>query len=190
MATYKAHSYVKGTTLRPSNQVEPEEGTFTLTIPDGKAVAQNDVWQFGYLGENVRVLSFEIDNSASLAASGITIDLGNGTTGDCFLDGVSFGNAGVTVVERIDGATADTSANNFADAPYVVLTTKTPIVATVVGSPSSATTSGIRTINLRLRYQYAYPESYLTGVSDVTYPLAGSKVTSDAIKLDYNGAAP
>lgn len=190
MATYKSFSYVKGSTLRVSDQVEPEEGTFTVSIPDGKGLASGDVLQFGYLGENVRVLEVELDNSASLASSGLTIDVGNGTTGDCFIDGVSFGNGAVTVISRKDGATADTSANNFADAPYVVLTTRSALVGTIASAVTGATTSGTRNITLRVKYQYAYPETYVSGVSNVTYPLAGTQVTSDAIKLDYNGAAP
>lgn len=190
MATFKSPSYVKGTTLRAQGQVEPQEATFTVTIPDGKGVAQNDVLQFGWLGEDTRILSVELDNSASLATSGITIDIGNGTTGDCLIDGVSFGNGGVTVLQRVDGATADTSANNFADVPYVVLTTRTALVGTIASAVTGATTSGIRTINLRVRYQYAYAESYLSGVSSSSYPLSGSKTYSDAIKMDYNGNAP
>lgn len=187
MATYKSRSYTLNTTLRADEQLGAQEATLSLSIPDGKGLAQNDILYFGYLGENTRILSFEIDNSASLASSGLVLDLGNGTTGDCLLDGVSFGNGAITVVQRVDGATADTSANNFADVPYVVLTSRTAIVATVAGAVTGATTSGVRTINLRIRYQYAYPETYVSGVSDQSYPLAGSKTTSEAIKMDYNG---
>lgn len=187
MATFKSHAYVKGTTLRADGQDEPQEATFTLTIPDGKGLAQNDILQFGYLGENLRVLSVQMDNSASLASSGLTVDIGDNTTGDCFFDGTSFGNAGVTVIEAIDGATAATNANNFADTPYVIRTARSSIVGTIASAVTGATTSGIRTINLRVRYQYAYPESYVSGVSTSAYPMSGSKTTSDAIKFDYNG---
>jgi hypothetical protein len=187
MATFKSHAYVKGTTLRADGQVEPQEATFTITIPDGKGLAQNDILQFGYLGENLRVLEIELDNSASLASSGLTVDIGDNTTGDCFLDGVSFGNGAVTVLKRADGLTADTSANNFADTPYVIRTARSSIVGTIASAVTGATTSGIRTINLRVKYQYPYAESYVSGVSTSAYPLSGSKTVSDAIKFDYNG---
>lgn len=190
MATYKAHSYLKGTTLRPGSQVDAEEATLTLSIPDGKAVVAADIWQFGYIGEDVRVLSVEIDNSASLAASGITINLGTDAAATAFLSGASFGNGGVTVLEAIDGATAGSSANNFAVTPYVVQTSRKILQAVVGGTIGTPTTSGTRSINLRVRFQYAYPETYVSGVSNVTYPLAGTKSTLDAIRFDYNGAAP
>lgn len=187
MATYKSKAFNQKTTWRPNSQIEPEEVTFTVTIPDGKGLAASDILQFGYVGENIRVLSVELDCSGSLAASGLTVDVGDNTTGDCFLDGVSFGNGAASVLVRTDGATADTSANNFADTPYVIRTAKSYLVATIASAVTGATTSGIRTINLRVRGQYAYPESYVSGVSDVTYPLAGAKVTSLAQRFDYNG---
>lgn len=192
MATYKSTFFQQSARLRPSNAHQPEEATMSIVIPSGTALASGDILKFGNLGENVRVLEVEWDVSSSLATSGLEMKVGTSEDDDCFYASstTGAGNGAATIRKLVNGEEADTSADNFAETPFVVQTSVVDLRITIGGTIVSAVSNTDRTITLRVRYQYAYPDTYVSGVSNSTYPVSGSKSTSNAITLDYNGSAP
>ncbi len=189
MATYKTSVYLKGAPLRPDGQNDSVECTMSYTYPSGTAVVSGDIIKMARLGENVQVLRVEVDCNSSLAASGVTLDAGTGTTPDCFIDGFSFGNGAADARTVVDGLTAGTAADDFADGHVVASATKEDLQITLAGTIGTAVTNTARTITMRVKYQYAYPDDLVTGVSDPSYPFAGTLVTSPAYVEDYNGLA-
>lgn len=189
MATYNTSTYLKGARLRPADQFAPEEATFSYTYPDGKAVVSGDIINLGYLGENVQILEVEANVDTSLAASGVTLDVGTSATADCFIDGASFGNGAGTAYKVIDGLIADTSASAFADGHVVPSTSVLGLKATLAGTIGTAVTSGARTISVRFKFQRAYPEQIAIGAPN-TYPGSGSITYGTPVTLTYNGNAP
>jgi hypothetical protein len=190
MATKKTRTYLGNARLRPDGQNDCESITVSYTYQVGEPVVSGDVIKFCKIGENVQVLSVEIDNDSSLAASGTTVDVGTDSVADCFIDGFSFGNGAATARTVVDGLTADTAADAFADGHVLPSTSVRDIQATIGGSIGTAVTNTARTITCRIKYQYAYPNSTLLGVSDPRYPFSGSKVTGAPVIEDYNGNAP
>lgn len=188
MATYNSGVYLRGTRLRPGDQCECAETTISYTYPIGTAVVSGDIIKFAHIGENVQILEVEIDNNTSLAASGVTVDVGTSAVADCFIDGNSFGNAGATAISVTDGEA--TTADHFADGHVLPSTTVVDLQATLAGSIGTAVTDTARTITIRVKYQYAYPEQYISGVSDATYPFAGNITYAPAEVETYNDNAP
>ena len=190
MATKKTRTYLGNARLRPTGQNDCESITLSYTYQIGEPVVSGDIIKFAKLGENVQVLSVEIDNDTSLAASGVTVDVGTSAVTDCFIDGFSFGNGAATARTVVDGLTADTDADAFAGGHVLPSATVVDLQATLAGTIGTAVTATKRTITCRVKYQYAYPDTTLIGVSDPTYPFAGSKVTGVPVVEDYNGNAP
>ncbi len=190
MATLKTRTYLGNARLRPSGQNDCEECTLSYTYPVGKAAVNGDVIKFAKLGENVQVLAVEVDVDGSLGASGVTLDVGTDSVTDCFIDGLSFGNGAATARTVVDGLTANTAADAFADGHVLPSTSVRDLQAVFNGAITSAVTNTARTITCRVKYQYAYPNTTLIGVSATNYPFSGSKVTGEPIVDDYNGNAP
>lgn len=106
MAIKKTRTYLGNARLRPEGQNDCESLTTSYTYQVGEPVVSGDVIKFTKLGENVQVLSVEIDNDSSLAASGITLKVGTDAVDNCFIDGFSFGNGASTARAVVDGLTA------------------------------------------------------------------------------------
>jgi hypothetical protein len=192
MATYNSGVYLNGTRLRPGDQCECAETTISYTFPEGVAVASGDVVKFARIGENVKILSVELNWPAFGASLATGLDVGgDGTTlaVDAFIDGAATSTAIATagVVAKIAGLE---SADTFADGNVPASAVVEDLQMTVAGAVTTAITNTDRTFTLRVKYQYAYPDQYITGVSDETYPFAGEIEYAPAEVETYNGNAP
>lgn len=205
MAIYKSNAYIKGAHARPDSQVEAAESTFTVTIPAGVTLAADDLLYFGKLGEGVDVISvaasydsFDSNASAAFDTSLGVVPSSTAKTHTAVTDIVAY--------QAFWPETTLTSVNNggrfniqkdagggtgavFNIAPYGVLTVPGDVVM-VVGTAAATAVTTERSITVRLKYQYAYPGTLITGVSDSTYPWAGSIEYGTPIQYDYNGNAP
>lgn len=189
MSTYKSAAFNKGGRVRPESATNAEETTVSYTYPNGTAVVSGDIIKMANLGENVRVLSIELDVDGSLATSGLTTSVGYTGAATAFVNASSaIGNGAASILARIDGEA--TANDSFATTPYSVGTSVRELIVTFGGTIVSAVSNTDRVITLRVKHQYAYPDNYVSGVSSPSYPLSGSKSTSNAIVLDYNGNAP
>jgi len=199
MATFNAATYLKGIKLRPSAQYGPEEATFSITVPgslesganaDGTAgpvvtLASGDVFNFGKLGPNVRVLSVEFDTSP-IAATSALVSVGTSASATNFISGGT-----TTAAIPLLVATQGDTDNGFS-AIFAPSTSTLDLKATLGTVTGVQTTTGTldRTLNLRVKYQYAYPNLTTVGVTNSTYPLAGAIKYNAAINQTYNGNAP
>jgi len=209
MATqYKASTFIKNERLRPVDQLSPSEATLSLTLPAGTVLGVGDTLAFGILGENVDVTQFSLDmpaidtNAAATLAGRFGMvtyaGAGNAQTWTGAQDAVFIAAAtvlqtnttGAKTFARLDGEA--TAGDSFAVTPYVAQATQQVLVVTI--SAAAATNNlvnGPQTINLFVKYQYAYPDQYVTGVTGVTPSnLLGNKVLSPAAVYTYNNQAP
>lgn len=193
MATYKSSSYTKNAVYRPSSQTQPEEATFSITIPAGTALASGDVLKFGRLGENVRINTFqlEMDQFDSNGTAALAGKLGITSSDACLIAAATVlqtNTTGKKNFARLDGEA--TANDSFAVTPFPVQTTVQDLILTLSANAGTAYTTGDRTVTLKIKYQYAYPDTYVVGVSATNYPFSGSKSTAVAATYDYNGNAP
>lgn len=188
MATRNLPSYEKGTVLRLANQTEAAEASFTLYIPDGSPVVGNgEIYKVVRLGEQHTVLSVSIEVSSSLAASGLTFDAGTDLVADCFIDGAALGNGAGGMVAKIGGLE---TANTFADGYIAASNAKRDLQFTILGAPGTPVTAGVRWITYRVTYGRHLPDTIVAGVTDQTYPFAGSQIVLPGEEFTYNGNAP
>lgn len=205
MAIYQSEGYRKNSRLRPDSQVEGAEATFTITVPAGTGVADNDLFYFCKVGENVDIVSVDVtcdplDSAGTAAVAGAlgcvvsttakTITAVEAVTGynSIFTATVLNGNAGVAKnIQRFaGGGTGDIFNIN----PFPINTAVTDLVLSLSASPTTPITAGDKNITVRVKYQYAYPGRLITGVSNVLYPFSGSITYGQPMQYDYNGNAP
>lgn len=191
--TYKSSAYRKNAVYRPTSQVGPEEAVFTITIPDGVGLASGDVLKFARLGENVHVMQFELscDQFDSNATAALAGKLGVTSSDACLLASgtvIQTNTTGKKNLARVDGEA--TANDSFAVTPYPVQSTVQDLILTLTANPGTSYTTGNRNITLRVKYQNAYQDGWVSGVSATNYPFSGSKNTESAVVFDYNGNAP
>jgi len=187
MATILAPSYRKGTVLRPADQTQPNEADFTLYFPNGTAAySGGDIVKMIRIGEGVTVLAVELDVNGSLATSGLTLDVGTDLVADCFIDGATIGNAAGGIVTVIGGLP---TTSGFADGYIAPSNAVRDITVSFLGTLTGPVTNTVRSLTMRIKYGYQLPETIVTGVTDQTYPFAGSKIVSPASTFNYNGQA-
>lgn len=192
MAIYNSDVYLKGGRERPNGQDNGNKITATITIPAGVALAVSDVLNFIRLGENVRITQFALEVGVfdTNAAATLACDLGITAVTDCLLDGVVIqtNTSGAKTIGRVGGEA--TAIDAFADEPFPAQTTVQSVFATITAAAATAATTLARSITLRAEYDYIFPNTWVTGVSDATYPFAGSKTTEVEVVDSYNGNAP
>lgn len=209
MATqYKSSSFIKNSRLRPVDQYSPEEATFSIYLPSGTTLANGDTLAFGILGENVIVTQFElimpaIDTNASATLAGrlgtVTYaGAGASQTWTGSQDAVFI--AAATVLQtnttgaknfaRVDGEA--TANDSFAVTPYVARTDQRILVLNIsAGAATNNLASNAGTVTLNVKYQYAYADTWQSGVTGVSSSaLLGTAVTEQAITYQYNSNAP
>lgn len=210
MAIYKSATYTKGSRARPDSQVEGAEFTATVIIPAGTPLVANDLLYFGKLGENVDLLIAEItadtlDSTGTTtgtlgvvpastlktyaAVSGVTGAAGSGTANYTSVMVATALNGAAGIPKNIQKFSGGGTGDVFNINPYPILTVVGDLVMAIPVIGTQVTTAD-RKITVRAKYQYAYPGRYPTGVSDPTYPFAGSVVYGNPIGYDYNGNAP
>lgn len=194
MATYNSLVYNQNANYRPDEQNGAEELTVTVSIPDGTALASGDIIKFCKIGENVEITSFELnmdefDHNASAALTG---KLGITASDACLLaasTALQTNTTGAKTVSAVGGDKA--SSGGFAVNPFPVQTSAQTVLLTLDHSAGTAHTTGTRNVTLRIKYQYAYPGTYVTGVTGVSSSnLLGTKTTDVAVVDTYNGNAP
>lgn len=189
--TYNSDVYIKGGRERPNGQDNGNKITATITIPAGVALGVGDILNFCRLGENVRITQFALEAGVfdTNAAATLAVDLGITAVSDCLLDGVVIqtNTSGAKTLARVGGEA--TAIDAFADEPFPVQTTVQSVFATVTAAAATAATGSMRNISLRAEYDYIFPNTWVTGVSDPTYPFAGSKTTAVEVVDNYNGNA-
>lgn len=194
MATdYKTKTYLDNARARPDGQNDAEELTMTYTFPNGVNPLSGDRILFGKIGENVVLTQFQLtlDQFDSNAAAALAGRLGTTASDACLIAAATVlqtNTTGKKNFSRIDGEA--TANDSFAVTPYVPQTAVQDLILTFSANAGTAFTTGDRSISLRIKYQYAYPNRWVTGVSNTTYPLAGSKVREAPVVDTYNGNAP
>lgn len=182
-------TYQKGTVLRNANQTEPASATFTLFLPSGTpVVGGGNVVKVVRLGEDHTVLSVALEVTSSLAASGLTFDVGTDLVPDCFIDGGAIGNGSGGMIQLIGGNPATNAG--FADGYVAPSTAVRDLQFTIIGTATTPVTVGDRYINLTVSYIRNLPNAIITGVTNPLYPFSGSLIRSAATEFDYNGLAP
>lgn len=139
MATYKSKAYIGGVPFRPT-----EEGVFTVAssilIPNGTALALNDVFKFFKIGADVRVLELTLLVDDLDTGSAAVLDVGYSAAvaadvSDFFLDGSTIGQTGGTATVTNGGTPA------FADGAFVgvneVLDIEAKLQVAPAGSPAT-----------------------------------------------------
>lgn len=175
MATYKSKAYIGGVPFRPT-----EEGVFTVAqsilIPNGTALALNDVFKFFKLGADVRVLELTLIVDDLDTGSSAILDVGYSAAvaadvPDFFLDGSTIGQTGgvATVTNGGTPAFADGAFNGVGE----VIDIEAKLQVAPAGSP---TTDRVLTLVMKACSEasagtyvpYIYADRYSTaGVSSV-----------------------
>lgn len=193
MATFKASTYNSSGTLRPIDQYGAAEAVMTISIPDGTALANGDILDFGHLGENVVITHYELDFDKfdSNGTAALKAKLGI-TASDACLLASTIVQTNTTGAKNLSGSGgSQATSGDFAVNPFPVQTTVQSILATITQNAGTNYTTGTRKVTLRIKYQYAYADQFVSGVTGVSSTnLAGTKVTSDAVVYTYNGNAP
>lgn len=201
MAIYKSNGYIKNARLRPDSQVEPAEASFTVTVPAGTGVADNDLFYFCKIGEGVDIISVDmtvdpLDSNPTAAVRGSlgvvpattakTITAVETLTGqyDSIFDNVIL-NVNAGVAKNIQRFAGGGTGDIFNVNPYPIKTAVGDLVLSLDASPNTPITAGQKNITVRVKYQYAYPGRLIVGVSDSTYPWAGSITYGDPIQYTY-----
>jgi len=219
--TLKSSAVLKNSRARPDSQYEAEEATFSIVLPVGYSPASGDVFVFGILGENVQLqqISYDfpayLDTSASptlAMKSGYVTYAGAGNTqaytgisaGPFSGSEISIVNTAVVVngangtnknIARLDGE--NTALDSFTT-PYQAQASQQLLVASFTAGAATAGTVGSgsltfgATINCSAKFQYAYPDSFVSGVTGVSPSnLLGTKASSQAVTYQYGpGASP
>lgn len=117
MATFKSNAYIGGVPFRPLAE-KPFEVAATVKIPNGTALAQNDVIKMFKLGADVRILALTLVTDDLDTGTTITLDVGYtaevaSDVVDFFIDGSTIGQTGgvVRVENGGDDPFADGSFN-------------------------------------------------------------------------------
>lgn len=203
---YESDVYRKNARLRPDSQVGASEATFSIVVPALATLADGDLFYFSKIGENVDIMSAELlmpafDSSSTpdlagslgsvISTTAKTATAVEGVTGynsilagNTILTGAS--STDLTITKHAGGGTAGTFNLN----PYPVNTAVTDLVMVITAGAESAITAGDKVITLRVKYQYKYPGTLITGVSDPRYPFAGSITYGTPVQYDYNDNAP
>lgn len=205
---YKSSAVLKNSRARPDSQYEAEEATFSITLPQGTVLGIGDSLAFGILGENLNVQQFSLDlpaidtnATATLAGRLGTVTYagpGNaqvytGATDAIFIPAATVLQTNTTGAKnfgRLDGET--TAADSFAVTPYVIQPTQQLIVLNVSAvAATNNLVNGPQTINLYVKFQYGYPDQWVSGVTGVSPAnLLGNAVVSQAVTYQYNNQAP
>lgn len=212
---YNSSAVLKNSRARPDSQVEAEEATFSVYLPQGTTLGIGDVLAFGVLGENVALTQFSLDMpaidtnaTATLAGRlGYVTYAGPGATQAYTgaVAGPATGSdagliAAATVLQtnttgaknfaRLDGEA--TAADSFAVTPFPVQPTQQLLILTISAvAATNNLANGAQTVSLVAKFQYAYPDSFVTGVTGAgASNLLGTKVVSPAVTYQYNNQAP
>lgn len=191
--TYKSNVYLENANYRPSGQNEPQELTATILIPDGTALANGDIIKLAKIGDGVEIVSYELnlDQFDSNATAALKAKLGITASDACLLAStiVQTNTSGAFSIAALGGDKA--TSGGFATNPFPVQTTAQDVILTITQNAGTNYTTGDRKVTLRFKYQYAYPDQYVTGVTGVSSSnLLGTKVTSRAVTYTYNNQAP
>jgi len=202
---YKSSSFTKNSRLRPVDQYAPEQATMSVYLPKGTVLGIGDTLAFGIVGENVNILDYNLDmpaidtnGTATLAGRFGTVTYAGagasqtwtGSQDAIFIAAATVLQTNTTGSKNFAGQDGDNS--KFAVTPYVVQTDQRILVVTLsaVAATNNLTTAG-QTVSLSVSYQYAYPDTYVSGVTGVSSSaLLGTAVTDQAVVYTYNGNAP
>lgn len=193
--TIPSSTYLKNAVYRPTSQTEAEQVTVTVTVPAGVTVGVGDILKFCRLGDSVRVNQFQLvpdvfDSNATAACAG---KLGITASDACLLatGTVVNTNAGVAkVFAKFDGEA--TAIDSFAVTPFPVQTSIQELIFTFTAAATTAVLTD-RKMTLTFDFQYAYPDTYISGLTGITNAAPsglGTYATSNALNYTYNNQAP
>lgn len=204
---YKSKQVLDNVRFRPDSANEAEEIAMSIYLPAGTVLGIGDTLAFGILGENVDVQQFSLDmpvidtnGTAALAGRFGTVTYagaGNAQTWTGSQDAVFIAAAtvlqtnttGAKTFARLDGE--GTAIDSFAVTPYVVQTDQRVLVVNIsaIASTNNLATTA-QTVTLYAKYQYAYPNTFVTGVTGVSPSnLLGTKTVSQAVTYQYGPLA-
>ena len=167
MATFKSHTYRGGVPFRPLAD-QPFSVTASILVPNGTAIAQNDVFKFMKIGANVRLLDVTFTATDLDTGAAIVFDVGYAATTasddpDAFINDTTIGQAGGVI-----------AVTNGGDDPFAVgalapLTETIEIEALCTVSPAgnpttdrylSVTVRGVGLPNTATMEPYVYADRY------------------------------
>jgi len=192
--TYKTNVYLENANYRPDSQNESEELTATIQFPDGVQPASGDIIKLCKIGENVEITEFELvmDQFDSNGTAALAGKLGITASDACLLASGTVLQTNTTGAKTLAAVGGDVATSGgFAVKPFPVQTSVQDVLLTFTASAGTAFTTGNRKITVRVKYQYAYPDQFVSGVTGVSASnLLGTKSTSQAVVYTYNGNAP
>lgn len=156
MATFKSAAIITGNVYRPTTEA-PFTITQSVLIPNGTALAANDVIKFFKLGANVQILDISLNVSDCDTGANLTLDLGydlpTGTDDDdAFLANSTIGQAGGTV--RVENGGDDPFAVGLLAAQTETMTIQAKVEVAPAGNP---TTDRYLTCTVRAQKASAVP---------------------------------
>lgn len=135
MANWDSLAYTQGAKVRATSE-QPEWFSFTVTIPDGKALADNDALRFAVFGANQKILAYSLGCDASLGTA-------DADTADLYIGAYRLDDS----IENNSLAVADYVSTEFISVAHVTADGDILKVDTEAAL-NSQTTSGVRKITL------------------------------------------
>lgn len=138
-SVFKSRAYLQGVPFRPTSEA-PFEVTASVLIPNGTALAADDILKFMKIGANVRILSFTLSCSDLDTGAGITLDCGydlptGSDNDDAFLAASTVGQAGGTV--RVENGGDDAFAVGLLAPQTEVMTIQILVEDAPAGDPAT-----------------------------------------------------
>lgn len=136
MATYSSTNYLANGALVRSSSSQPEWFSFTYQVPTTLTLATGDVIKFAKMGANQQVIAYTIGANGSIAS-------GTGTDGT-----LTVGSTDIVSAAIANFGGNDSTVGGFVSVDHV--SANEDDLKVTLGTLSTPTTSGTRSINLRV----------------------------------------
>lgn len=167
MATFKSKAYIGGVPFRPTAE-QPFQVAATVLIPNGTALAQNDVLKMMKIGANVRILDVTLISDDLDTGTTITLDVGYSAAvatdvPDFFIDGSTVGQAGGVV--RVENGGDDPFADGAFNGVDETLDLEIKVAAAPTGNPTAdryvtLMVTGVAETSATADVPYVYADRY------------------------------
>lgn len=167
MATYKSKAYLGGVPFRPTAD-QPFTVGATVMIPNGTALAANDVLKMFKVGADVRILDVTLITDDLDTGAGITLDVGYtaavaSDVVDFFIDGSTIGQTGGVV--RVENGGDDPYADGSFNGVDETIDVEIKVVVAPAGDPTTdryitLAITGVKETTVFTQTPYVYADRY------------------------------
>lgn len=175
MSTFKSNAYIGGVPFRPVADM-PFQIAATILVPNGKALAANDVLKFFKLGADVRVLDVTLITDDLDTGAAITLDVGYtaavaSDVVDFFIDGSTVGQGGGVV--RVENGGDDPFADGAFNGVAETIDIEVLVAVSPAGNPTTdrfitLMVTGVKETRATADTPYIYADRYNTsGVGSI-----------------------